>query len=160
METWVNLLTIDLSRHESVFQSLDEKLLRIIADFVIPDPASEDVERERLSYCPQHFPDFVAIAPPFGYWCVHLDFTTDDPVTKRVVRREWQWFLEQIYRECQWDGESLHIDAELESLIEAGDLHDQAPEIRRRVLDWLERDGALYERDRMLAEMPKRVKPE
>lgn len=160
METWVNLLTIDLSRHESVFRSLDDKLLRIIADFITPDPVSEDVKRERLSYCPQHFPDFVAIDPPFGYWCVHLTFTRDDPVTKRVVKREWRWFLDQIYRECRYDDESLHIDEELESLIEAGDLQDQAPEIRQRVLDWLERDGALYERDRMLAEMPKRVKLE
>lgn len=160
METWVNLLTTDLSRNKSIFQSLDDKLLWIIADFIISDPVSEDVKRERLSYCPQHFPNFVAISPPHGYWCVHLTFTRDDPVTKRVVRREWPWFLEQIYRECRYDPESLHIEAELESLIEAGDLQDQAQEIRQRVLDWLERDGALYERDRMLAEMPKRVKLE
>lgn len=127
-------------------------LVETIRDFV-------DGPFERLSQSPETWEEYkqAAIGSCFwnGYWQVWVDWWEDRPHVQRICAREYDWLLEEMYREYREDPESLHIDVAFRTLVEAGALNGTISEqLRARLLAWLQRDKDTEMYQRVL--VPKR----
>lgn len=119
----------------------DARLMELIRDFV--DGPFERPSQN--SQCFEAYKQAIKSSPMWcGYWQVWLGLQSDEPHVQRICAREYDWLLEEMYREYREDSESLHIDVAFRDLVDTGCLEDNVTEtLRARLLSWLKRDNDL-----------------
>lgn len=127
----------------------DARLMELIRDFV-----GGPFERlSQISQCFDAYKQAIKSSPMWcGYWQVWIGLQSDESHVRRICAREYDWLLEEMYREYREDSESLHIDVAFRDLVDAGCLDDNVSEtLRTRLLSWLKRDNDMEMYNRVFA---------